>query len=101
MSLAHLNDTVPAHPLGIPVDGRKRYGMTPEQAITYRHLVKTKPHDEQFAIHFRSLARSLICGLGNVHQRVTGLTERGWLTVDRKGRYSFVHPVMHFRGRNV
>lgn len=75
--------------------------MTPEQAITYRHLVQTKPHDEQFRIHFRTLARSLICGLGNVHQRVTGLVERGWLTVDLKGRYSFVQPIMQFRGRNV
>jgi diaminopimelate decarboxylase len=101
MSVALRVETVPAHPLGIPVDGRDRYGMTPEQAITYRHLVKTKPHDEAFTIHFRTLSRSLICGLSNVHQRVTGLVERGWLTVDRKGRYTFVHPVMQFRSRNV
>lgn len=101
MSVAVLLETVPAHPLGIPLDGRKRYGMTPEQAITYRFLVKTKPHDEQFKIHFRSLGKSLICGLGNVHQRVTGLVERGWLSADLKGQYSFVHPIMFFRGRDV
>jgi hypothetical protein len=101
LSVAHQMQTVPAHPLGIPVDGRKRYGMTPEQAITYRHLVKTKPHDEVFSIHFRTLAKSLICGLGNVHQRVTSLVERGWLTVDERGRYQFVEPVMQFRCRNV
>ena len=31
-ALAHSEGTVPAHPLGQPLDGRPRYGMTPEQA---------------------------------------------------------------------
>lgn len=97
MSLAHATATVPAHPLGIPVDGRERYGMTPEQACVYRFLVKTQPHGERFKLHFRSLAKSMVCGLGNAHQRVTGLVERGWLKVDRTGGYAFVHPIMFFK----
>lgn len=98
MSLAHAHDTVPAFPLGQPVDGRERYGMTPEQACVYRFLVDTQPHAERFKINFRSLARSMVCGLGNAHQRVTALVERGWITVDRTGGYRFVQPVMHFKG---
>jgi len=97
MNLALAQSTIPAHPLGIPVDGRERYGMTPEQACVYRFLVGTQPHDEDFRINFRALARSMIWGLGNAHQRVTGLVERGWLKVDRMGRYQFVAPIKHFR----
>lgn len=47
---------VPAFPLGQPVDGRPRYGMTPAQADVYRCLVKHKPHNDAFGINFRELA---------------------------------------------
>lgn len=97
MSLAHAYDTVPAYPLGKPLDGRDRYGMTREQACLYRYLVKTLPHDERLKLRFRGLARSMMCSLGNVHNRVSGLVERGWMTVDKTGGYRFVEPIMHFK----
>lgn len=88
--------TVPAFPLGRPVDGRERYGMTPEQAVTYRWLVKHRPHDKAFVVSFRVLGRDLMTSEGHAHARVKALVERGWLEREDAG-YRFVHPVMTFR----
>jgi DNA-binding MarR family transcriptional regulator len=87
--------TVPGYPLGQPVDGRLRYGMTPEQAYIYRWLVAHRPHDKSFAINFRHMAQCMASTSGNAHQRVAALVERGWLEREDAG-YRFVHPVMHF-----
>jgi hypothetical protein len=96
-ALAHSEATVPAHPLGQPLDGRPRYGMTPEQAIVYRWLIKYRPHHEVFAVNFRTLARLLCCGVSNSHQRVMGLVERGWIHMEANGKYRFVQPIMRFK----
>jgi hypothetical protein len=58
ISLASVG-TVPAYPLGQPVDGRKRYGMTPEQAAVYRWLVENRPHKGSFNIQYRDVALSM------------------------------------------
>jgi hypothetical protein len=87
--------TVPGFPLGQPVDGRLRYGMTPEQANIYKWLVNYRPHDRPFAISFWQLAQCMASTKGNVHARVIALCERGWLQREDAG-YRFVHPVMHF-----
>ena len=87
--------TVPAYPLGIPVDGRPRYGMTPEMACLYRWLVKYRPHNGPFAVSFREAALAHLTGVHNIHLRVTALVERGWLKKTH-GRYSFVKPIRHF-----
>ncbi len=92
--------TVPAFPLGQPKDGRKRYGMTPEQAAVYRWLVMNRPVQGSFCINFRQLAQCM--GLEHhspVHNQVTALVERGWIApVDGLySEYRFVHPVMRFR----
>lgn len=88
--------TIPAYPLGRPVDGRLRFGMTPEQAHVYRWLVKNRPHDRAFVVNFRSVAKAMMTKEGNAHQRIMALVERGWLERDDAG-YRFVHPVMMFR----
>jgi hypothetical protein len=88
--------TVPGYPLGRPVDGRLRFGMTPEQANIYRWLVKHKPHTGSFAVNFRNLAQCMASTSGNIHQRVAALVERGWLEREDAG-YRFVHPVMQFK----
>lgn len=90
--------TVPAFPLGKPLDGRARYSMTLGQAMVYRWLVQRRPHDEGFQINFRHMAALIGDSLNIAHCRVQGLVERGWLTPHGHGRYSFVHPVMHFGG---
>lgn len=87
--------TRPAYPLGRPAD-RDRYGMTREQAYVYAWLVKHRPHNRAFAISFREVALVMSAPLGNIHQRVAALVERGWLERDDAG-YRFVHPVMQFR----
>lgn len=87
--------TADAYPLGKPED-RDRYGMTQEQAYVYNWLVKHRPHNRPFAISFRELSNAMICGIGNAHDRVAALVERGWLERDDAG-YKFVHPVMQFR----
>jgi DNA-binding MarR family transcriptional regulator len=92
------NRTVPAYPLGQPVDGRPRYGMTPEQAFVYRWVVRNRPHDRPFTISFRQLATFMASTSGNVHSRVIALVERGWLQREDAG-YRLVHPVMTFRGK--
>lgn len=98
MSTAHAFDTVPAFPLGIPTDGRSRYSMTREQAIVYRWLVKHRPHNQEFTVNFRVLAKLIITSPALAHARVQALVDRGWLkTMPGHGRYSFVHPVRHFR----
>lgn len=88
--------TQPAFPLGKPAD-RHRYGMTPEQAFVYNWLVRNKPHTRPFAVNFRHVARVMLSGEGNIHQRVAALVERGWLERDDAG-YRFVEPVMWFKG---
>lgn len=95
--------TVPGFPLGQPVDGRPRYGMTPEQATAYRWLVGNRPHDEPFCLNFRNVAWNLQRHHGRTHRVISGLMERGWLIkVDapdpRAVTYAFVHPVITFKG---
>lgn len=104
MSLARAYDTVPAFPLGQPVDGRDRYGMTPEQAALYRWLINNRPNDRPFIMDFRDIARKTVIGLYHAHLRVQGLVERGWLAVSAdenhmQRRYSFVQPIMRFERR--
>lgn len=94
---------VPAHPSGIPADGRLRYGMTPEQASLYRWLVANRSHDEEFHFDFRRAAEALgFYHGGAVYQVVRGLIERGWLYRVENGNhldtvYGFVQPIMRFR----
>jgi hypothetical protein len=89
--------TVPAYPLGRPVDGRPRYGMTQEQAYVYRWIVKNRPHDGPFNVNFRELASCMMAtSVHHVHGRVQALVERGWLTKD-DGGYRLLHPVKVFR----
>lgn len=96
MSAIAIEKAAPAFPLGKPVDGRARYGMTPEQAILYRWLVKHKPHDAAFNPQFRTIAKLTMCSLGNAHARIAALVERGWLWKGHEG-YGFVHPIMRFK----
>jgi hypothetical protein len=88
--------TVPGFPLGQPVDGRKRYGMTPEMACVYRWLVKHKPHDETFGVNFRETAWRMARHHGTMHKTLRALVERGWLYGENDA-YAFVHPVMTFK----
>lgn len=94
-ALAYEN-TVPAYPLGRPLDGRNRYGMTPEQACLYRWLVKHKPHDRKFGINYRETAWRMARHYTKIHASVQALIDRGWLD-GRGNAYAFVHPVMKFR----
>jgi len=92
--------TVPAYPLGRPVDGRPRYGMTPEQARIYRWLVKNRQHNGVFRMGFRDVAAGTGAGLRFVHECVQGLVERGWLHVvpnNSHTLYGFVHPIKRFK----
>jgi len=95
--------TVPAYPLGRPVDGRPRYGMTPEMAAAYQWLVAHKPHDAEFAVNFRESAWRMARHHGSFHLTVQGLVDRGWIEksgfLKRGGQstYRFVHPVMTFK----
>jgi hypothetical protein len=93
--------TIPAFPLGRPVDGRERFGMTHEMARVYRWLVAHRPHDGNFAVDFREAGDALgIPSCGTVHYLTTALVERGWLKLvngARYERYQFVHPVKVFR----
>lgn len=93
--------TVPAYPLGEPVDGRPRYGMTPDMARVYRWLVQNRPHFGEFQICFSDLCAALDTERSTAHMHIVGLVERGWLepTDLNAGhtRYSFVHPVRVFK----
>ena len=92
--------TVPAFPLGRPVDGRQRFSMTSHQAAVYRWLVTCRPHGETFALNFRAMATEMGWPLSTLHLCVQGLVERGWLHVVPNGShtlYAFVHPIKHFR----
>lgn len=90
--------TIPAYPLGRPVDGRERYGMTPEQAHIYRWLVLNRPHDGSFRLNFAQLGEVMLCKRWNVFKRVMALVDRGWLKPCKAhGTYEFVQPVMLFR----
>lgn len=91
-------DTVPAFPLGFPTDGTLRYGMTPEQAILYRWLVKHKPHSEAFQINSRIIGSLFLTSHSLIHSRISALVERGWLKKDGS-KYAFVQPIKHYRGR--
>jgi len=102
MSLAHATDgTVPAHPLGIPSDGRKRYSMTASMARAYRWLVLNRPHDGEFLLNFREAAEGIGCNTSAAHFSVVALEERGWLRrvnpSQTNARFAFVHPVKMFR----
>lgn len=96
MSLAHSHDTVPAHPLGIPVDGRERYGMTPEQAALYQWLIRNRPTDGLFQMRFRQICKARSTWPNRLHQMTENLVARGWLHKEGR-RYCFVKPVMHFK----
>jgi len=103
MSALAQEATIPAFPLGQPVDGRPRYGMTHEMARTYAWLVKNRPHDAMFYLNFRDVAVGSGTDLSTVHMHLRGLLERGWLhKFDNANHmhiaYAFVHPVMTFRG---
>lgn len=96
-------ETVPAYPCGRPVDGRPRYGMTPEMAAAYRWMTEHKPHDQPFGINFRETAWRMARHHGSFHETVQHLVERGWLhklddVNHMNGTYCFVHPVMQFKG---
>lgn len=101
MSLTHAYDTVPAFPLGQPHDGRPRYGMTPTMASLYHALIASRPHKCAFKIDFRALCAETGKSLHPVHDAVTGLVERGWLTRSSingaHSTYAFVHPIMRFK----
>ena len=106
MTYAYLisDSTVPAFPLGQPVDGRERFGMTPNQAKLYRWLVDNRPHNQAFQILFREVADAINMNISAVHWLLTELCERGWLHCNHsrnhlKVTYAFVHPVMTFRGK--
>ena len=103
MTALAIQNTVPAYPLGRPVDGRPRYSMTGSQAKVYAWLRQNRPHDEPFLVRFEALME----GLGystkdNLFLHVSGLVERGWLERvaedGRYTRYAFVHPIMTFQG---
>ena len=97
-ALLRIDATVPAFPLGQPLDGRPRYGMTPEQACLYRWLVKYRPCDGFFSIRLRDVSYCNRISLGNAQQRVSALVERGWL--EQVGqKFRFVQPVRHFKER--
>lgn len=102
MSPAAALRTVPAHPLGQPIDGRPRYGMTPEQAVIYRWLAAHKSHTAAFKPLCREVSAATGLKLSVVHRSLIELCERGWLMAHlcqsevRATTYSFVHPVMHF-----
>lgn len=90
-------ETRPAYPLGRPAD-RDRYGMTPEQAILYRWLVKHKPHNKPFTINTRAIAPLfLVASHSQFHVRVMALVDRGWLEREDAG-YRFVEPIMIYKG---
>lgn len=92
--------TVPAYPLGRPVDGRKRFSMTPVQAKVYRWLVACRPHGEPFALNFRAMATEMGWSLSTLHLCVQGLVERGWRHVvpnNSHTLYGFVHPIKRFK----
>lgn len=97
-ALAHSEATVPAHPLGQPIDGRPRYSMTADQAELYHWLVAHRLHHEAFAINFRAVARLTCRPSSKVHDRTIALVERGWIHKEAHGRYRFVQPIMRFKG---
>jgi len=92
--------TVPAFPLGQPVDGRPRYGMTPEMARVYRWLVDNRPHNGEFRLCFTEMCEALATERSTAHMHIVGLVERGWLEAGPVNgawrHYSFVHPVRVF-----
>lgn len=98
MTALAIETTVDAYPLGRPPCGTLRYGMTPEQAMLYRWLVKNRPHDKAFAIGFREAAIAHLTGVCRVHDRVMALVERGWLKRVAK-RYTFIEPIQFYAER--
>lgn len=99
-ALSFARSTIPAFPLGQPLDGRKRFSMTPRQAKVYRWLVEQRQHDHMFTVDFRRTASALGMTASAVHFCVMELVDRGWMeaVIDRAvGVYQFVHPVMTFR----
>ena len=100
-ALAYHEGTVLAHPLGIPLDGSNRYGMTPAMARLYRWLVHNRPHSSEFSLSFRDASEALGADVSSIHYCAVGLEERGWLRrFNRRGHhplFAFIHPVMNFR----
>ena len=101
MTALAITATLPAYPLGQPVDGRPCYGMTPEQARLYCWLVANRPHAEVFRVLFREVGAALQMSPGTVHFCLMELIDRGWVRqIPSKSwcKYTFVAPVMRFRG---
>lgn len=96
MSALAKDNTVPAFPLGQPVDGRERYGMTPEQAHVYRWLVQYKPHNQPFPVNTRALGQAMATTHSSIHDRLKALVDRGWLQ-GQGSFYRFVEPIMAFK----
>ena len=91
---------IKANPLGVPEDGRPRYGMTPEQATVYAYIVENMPHDRTFLMNFRQLAAGVSMQLANVRGAVADLYVRGWLEPDYTGPvtvYRLIAPVKRFK----
>lgn len=100
-ALLDIQATVPAYPLGRPVDGRPRFGMTQEQARIYWWLVRNRSHTRVFALSFRDVSEGTGHEVSTVHACVMGLIERGWLyKIERQDRhplFAFVRPVKMFK----
>lgn len=95
-ALLNIQGTIPAYPLGMPVDGRLRFGMTPEQARLYGWLVKHKPHSQSFTMNFRDIAAHLGKQYhSKVYDHAMALIERGWLQKDGE-RFQFVDPIKYY-----
>ena len=95
-ALLNIEATIPAYPLGKPVDGRLRFGMTPDQARLYRWLVKHKPHSDAFTMNFRDIAARLGKQYhSKVHDHAMALVKRGWLKRDGE-LYQLVEPVKYY-----
>lgn len=95
-AMLKIEGTVPAYPLGKPVDGRDRFGMTPEQAKVYRWLVLHRSHTEPFVIYFRDMASIFRTFPGDIHRHVQCLQERGWIKKTSRDCYTFVEPIKHY-----
>lgn len=95
-ALLKIEGTVPAYPLGRPVDGRDRFGMTRDQARLYRWLVQNKPHSQSFTMNFRDIAARLGKEFhSRTHDHAVALVERGWLQKDGE-RYQLVEPIKYY-----
>lgn len=101
MTALRIERTIPAYPCGKPLNGKERFGMTPEQAKVYRWLVAHRSHKEPFVIYFREMARVFNCQPGVVHRHVQCLRERGWIMKTCRDSYMFVEPIRFLKEPRV